>query len=486
MITWMQRQKKYLIVILWVTVISFVGAGFVGWGSYSYGDKASNVAKVGEVEITVGEFQRQYSNIFGYYNQMLEGKVSEAQKKDFQQVALNNLINRALLLNYAKELGISASPQEIANEIGQTPSFQNKGKFDKEVYIAALNNARLKIADYEHQVKQDITIGKLNDLFNFPATQLELAAFSAPITMKDKLEYKVLRASDINPTVTEEQKKKFYEENKANFMSNPAFDISYVKVTKENLKITEVLAKEHHEKNKTAYLDDKGNVKSFEEAKSDVLEDLADKISRKETLKRSVAWKKGEVEPISIKAVPMHNQIIPFEALKAADEKADTKRSKPVKIKDGYIVFKIDKRVPPRQLTYDESKQFLELVVKQQVARSELEKVAEKVKKNLQGKVTDFIGISDGAKLTELTSEEANQFLSSLLTSDERVGVINLGEKAVVYKILEQKLFEEKINSADSDFAKETVERVKTDSVMQDLISELKNRYKIETFIESL
>ncbi len=48
MITWMQKHKKWLIVTIWISTIAFVGAGFVGWGSYDYGKSDSAVAIVGK------------------------------------------------------------------------------------------------------------------------------------------------------------------------------------------------------------------------------------------------------------------------------------------------------------------------------------------------------------------------------------------------------------------------------------------------------
>ena len=51
MISWMQKNNKYLVWTIWVATFAFIGAGFVGWGSYSFGSKAGNIAKVGEVEI---------------------------------------------------------------------------------------------------------------------------------------------------------------------------------------------------------------------------------------------------------------------------------------------------------------------------------------------------------------------------------------------------------------------------------------------------
>ncbi|MCJ7766283.1 MAG: SurA N-terminal domain-containing protein, partial [Thiovulaceae bacterium] len=58
MITWMQRHRKYLVITIWISTFAFIGAGFVGWGQYSYGDKAGAVAKVGDVSISQRELQQ--------------------------------------------------------------------------------------------------------------------------------------------------------------------------------------------------------------------------------------------------------------------------------------------------------------------------------------------------------------------------------------------------------------------------------------------
>ena len=75
----MQRHRKYLVITIWISTIAFIGAGFVGWGQYSYGDKAGAVAKVGDISITSAELQRSYSNLFNQYNQLFQGKFDEKQ-----------------------------------------------------------------------------------------------------------------------------------------------------------------------------------------------------------------------------------------------------------------------------------------------------------------------------------------------------------------------------------------------------------------------
>ena len=75
MITWMQRRKKLLVIVMWVTVLAFVGAGFVGWGSYDYGTKASSIASVGDVPVKREELQNEYNRLYSYYNQLFDGNL---------------------------------------------------------------------------------------------------------------------------------------------------------------------------------------------------------------------------------------------------------------------------------------------------------------------------------------------------------------------------------------------------------------------------
>ncbi len=484
MITWMQRRKKYLVVILWVTVISFVGAGFVGWGSYNYGSKASNIAKVGDIDVTIGEFQHTYSNIYSYYNQLLEGKVTEDQKRELQQVAINNLINRALLLSYANELGLKATDEEVSARVIATQMFQKDGKFDKELYISTISRNGYKIADYEDTIRKDLIVTKLSELLSIAPTDLEMKVFTAPKDIKDKLMVKVLDSKGMDPKISEGMMKEYYDSHKSELIGEPTFDISFIKVTKENVKITEPLAKEHYEKNKTEYLDKNGNVKSYEKAKNDVLNDLADKITRKEALKASVAWKKGEMKPTTVKNLPVNNTVLPIAVMKNLDEQASVKISKPMKINGGYVVYKVEKRNPPKQLTLKEAQKEVTYRLKNQEVSRIIAAKANDALKNLKGQTTDFLGLGDSKGIKNLDEEETSYFIQTLFSKDKKEGVINVGSKAVVYKILEQKLFDEKLDKDDLSIIKSNVERMKSDSILEDLIAELKNRYKIETYTQ--
>jgi len=167
MITWMQRHKKYLIITIWISTIAFVGAGFVGWGQYSYGDKAGAVAKVGSVEITMGELQKSYSNLYSQYSQMLQGEFDEEKAKSFglQSQALQYLIQQALVLNLAKSYDLQVNDSELLNEIKTKEFFFKEGVFDSQTYKEILLRNNLSLKEYENDVKKELLIKKTLGLF---------------------------------------------------------------------------------------------------------------------------------------------------------------------------------------------------------------------------------------------------------------------------------------------------------------------------------
>lgn len=156
MITWMQRHKKWLIITIWISTIAFVGAGFVGWGQYSYGDKAGAVAKVGDVEISRGELQKGYSNLYMQYNQMFQGNFDEEQAKQFglQKQALQQLIQQALIINLAHSYDLSVSDAEVVEALQKQEYFFKDGVFDKETYRSVLAQSRLTTKEYEADLKE--------------------------------------------------------------------------------------------------------------------------------------------------------------------------------------------------------------------------------------------------------------------------------------------------------------------------------------------
>ena len=193
MITWMQRHKKYLIVTIWISTIAFVGAGFVGWGQYSYGDKAGAVAKVGSVEITMGELQKSYSNLYGQYNKMFQGNFDEEKAKSFglQAQALKQLTNQALILNLAASYDLSISDSELLAALTSQDFFFQDGVFNKEIYKQVLSRNNLTVQEYEADFKKQLLVQKTFKLLPVETSTNEADILNTIMKISDKINYKI-------------------------------------------------------------------------------------------------------------------------------------------------------------------------------------------------------------------------------------------------------------------------------------------------------
>ena len=183
MITWIQKRKKFVVGVMAVTTFAFVGAGFVGWGSYDYGAKSGNIAQVGEIGISGAEYQQQYNRIYNYYSQMFEGNLADDQITQLQQVAFRGLVNQAYLLNLANELELVVSEDEVAQKIATQKEFFKDEKFDKTTYLKVLNSIRQKASEYEEATQKELLIEKVTKLINLPVTEQEQKTVAASIFM---------------------------------------------------------------------------------------------------------------------------------------------------------------------------------------------------------------------------------------------------------------------------------------------------------------
>ena len=145
MITWMQRHKRWLVITIWISTIAFVGAGFVGWGSYEYGKQGGVVAVVGEREVSVEEYQEEYSNLYEQYSKMFGSMFNKelAEQLKLKDVAYKQVLQRNLILSYADSLGLDVTNEDIAKELVKYDAFIKDGKFDKDTYIKVLAQNKL-------------------------------------------------------------------------------------------------------------------------------------------------------------------------------------------------------------------------------------------------------------------------------------------------------------------------------------------------------
>jgi peptidyl-prolyl cis-trans isomerase D len=488
MITWMQRHKKYLIITIWISTIAFVGAGFVGWGQYSYGDKAGAVAKVGDIEITMGELQKSYSRLYSQYNSMFKGNFDEEKAKSFglKSQALTQLTDRALILNLAKSYNLRVSDAQLLKELQSQEYFFKDGVFNKKIYKETLSRNNLKMKEYEDDLRKSILIQKVLKLFPVEVSKNEQNIFDAVMNIADKIEYKVLTSSDITIDSSDEALKKFWETQKQNFMSEVSYELSFIKQEKIHKDYDDEKIASHYTQNKTHFKDAEGKIIPLDQAKEKVIAELDAKSTKDVALRTYIAFKKGKLsEDVKIDAITISASNNPYtqEVLQKVQKlSTNSPYLKPVKIDDKYFTFKLTKINPSVTKSFQEAKSDVLPLYLEQEQKTKLAQLAKDSLKTFSGTKTDFISKKDITQLSGISALQTNDFFIKLFDTQTKRGIITLNDGTLVlYNILEQKMLD---NSSTSK--SDAIMKIKSAMFNEGLIKTLRNKYQTEIFIQGL
>jgi len=487
MITWMQRHKKWLIITIWISTIAFVGAGFVGWGQYSYGDKAGAVAKVGKVEISMGELQKAYSRLYAQYNQMFKGNFDEEKAKQFglQKQALEQLVQQALLLNLAKSYDLSVSDKELFKELTSQKVFYKNGVFDKDTYKQVLSQNRLTTKEYEAALRKELLIQKTLKLLPVKASKNEESILTTLLNIADRLNYKVISTDDIKVDTSDKLLKAFWEGVSNNFMTDVVYIVKYIKQAPVTAKYSDEEIANYYTQNRTHFKDKDAKIIPLESAKDAVVAELNAKATKDKALRNYIAYKKGKLTDVTPQEAKISKSQNPFGAEafeKISQASLTAPYLKPILIDGTYYTFELVKIEPSKVKSFKEAKAELLPLYIAQTKREKLLELANKSVENFKGETTDFITVNDIDKLPKLTKQEAAEFLQKLFTTDKKRSFIALNDgKIVLYNVLEQKLLNNS-NSNQSDI----ITRLKSTMFNEGLIKTLENTYQTEIFIQGL
>ena len=488
MITWMQRHKKYLIITIWISTIAFVGAGFVGWGQYSYGDKAGAVAKVGNVEITMGELQKSYSNLYGQYNKMFQGNFDEEKAKSFglQAQALKQLTNQALILNLAASYDLSISDDELLTALTSQDFFFDNGVFNKEIYKQVLSRNNLSVHEYEADLKKQLLVQKTFKLLPVETSENEANILNTIMRISDKINYKVLTNNDIEVDSSDAAVKAYWETTKNNYMSEVKYEVKYIKQAKVTKEHTQEKISSHYAENKTHFKDEDGKILPLETAMEDVVAELNMKATKDLALRTYIAFKKGKLdENVLIETATISASENQFDATTLEKVSKLSKTSpyiKPVLVGEEYFTLELVQVVPSQAKSYKDAEAEVFPIYIAQTKKAKLLELANSSVDTFTGVDSEFLTVEDADKITDLEQTDANEFLIQLFSQETKRSFITLSSgKIVLFNILEQKLLANTNNNQG-----ETIVKLKSAMFNEGLIKNLQNKYQTEIFIEGL
>ncbi len=439
MLTWMQKHKKWLVVTIWISTIAFVGAGFVGWGSYNYGKQSGDVATVGNKKIEIQDLQTEYSNLYSQYQQMFGAKFNQelADKLNLKNIAYENLVQKYLLLNLASEFGISATNKEIAEELVKIPSFIKNGKFDKTIYINILKQNRTNPTEFEAQIKRDITIQKVTKIFGATLNNNSLKNINRLFFAQDKVSINIINHNNFKIKPTQKELKDYYDKNKNNYKTSKEYllNIAKIKLSKDK------------------------------------------KIDKRTALKKYLSLRKGSSKFNNTMIVNNSTIIFNKDNLKEIISSKIGKILKPIKTKENYIIVQLSKIIQPKIQPYNKVKKeikqaYINFKIKELVAQKR-----NLLLKTFKGKDIGYISKDDTNKILNLTLEQTNNLRNSIFTSNSVINFIELANKTIVYKILDTKLAS--YDKSKDKFLEKNILKLKNQEILESLISKLRTKYTV-------
>lgn len=485
MITWMQRHRKYLVITIWISVIAFVGAGFVGWGSYDYGSMSGKVAKVGKINVTKEDYTTVYGNIYNYYSKMTGGRLDEQTLKslNIEGLAIQTLVNQALIENFANELELRVTDEEVASKIASMSPFLKNGKFDKDQYTLALKNVGMNPKEFEKGLKKELLMEKVYTILQPAVQKEESMAMASAALSKDRVGVKILDAATFVKQASEADIKAFWEKNKAKFKTEPVYDIESLDVPSASINVSDEQLKAEYAENGSAYFKD-GKKLSFDEAKDSVIKNAKLKVAKKEALKKYVELKEGKIKGKITESLRLSMAPIPMEIRSELMKTTQASTIKPILLGDMYVILKVNRFVPSKEMNFEEARVIAKTAVERENASKAMRAEAEKaIAGEFDAKDVGFLSKNSKNTIVGLNDNEAAEVAGSIFESKDAKGVVYLPSKAVLYRVLEQKLLDKEEAVKDEQIFAKLLLGVKASLVNQSVIEYLKNRYEVKLYM---
>ncbi|ACM93574.1 conserved hypothetical protein [Nautilia profundicola AmH] len=478
MIEWMQTHRKWLVITIWIATIAFIGAGFVGWGQFQFGRKSSTVAKIKDTEVSIQDVQEVYNNLFQEKNKQLGGTLDDAtaEKMGLKKQAFDMAIQQGILRQYAKDLGMYVTDEEVAKQVLQY--FK-----DKKTYLMYLKQTGQKAKDFEAKLRKQLLIQKLLTALHIKPSKTLQLTFASALYNSDNLEIKIINKSSVKVNLSEDEIKAFWEKNKQKYQSPTMYKIAIVKTPIKGV-ATENDLKAFYNENKTNYRNDKGEILTYEEAKNQVKKDYLAKISKKDAI---IAYKKLKegAENYELLTLTINNKIIPAEKMQKLIQ---TGYLKPFVDNNEYISAKLVEEIKPKPLPYEEAKAQVTKDLLNIKTLQALENKAKEALKGFNGTKTGFVTKYDANKIKGLSPQEATEFLFTEFSLELNKNYLLIPalnpQKAVVYKVLEQKLLDKAKYEKNKEQVAAMADATLNAALLDDLIKDLMAKYNIVSYVK--
>jgi peptidyl-prolyl cis-trans isomerase D len=221
------------IFILGLLAIPFV---FFGLDSYIQAVPQDAVAQVGDEEITVSEFQTEFARY--------RAQLRQQQGEDYDELAVNrpesrrefleNMIDRRLLMQHARDMGMTISPATMARVIRNIPAFQGETGFDREIYRQRIEASGQTVRSFERDLARDLLVQELPTAVSGSAvvTPADVDRWLRVQNETRRIAYATVESAPFREQVTvgDDEVEAFYAENRNQFMRPEQISVEYIEL----------------------------------------------------------------------------------------------------------------------------------------------------------------------------------------------------------------------------------------------------------------
>lgn len=228
------RERSTGLVAGFIIAVICLLFAFGGIGSYFTGNTNPTVAEVGDTEITYSQFQSSYQNRLNAAQR--QGNANEALIK---QQAIQQLVENAVLRNYADNEGYTVTNKQVADYLATNPFLQEDGKFSRARYDELLQMMRSTSEQYTGRVKEDLAVQ------HFTAGVSESSLLTSLETAQGyalESEERLVSLVKIDPValadkqeVSDTEAQERYAENKADFFTEERIKLDYLELSADTI-----------------------------------------------------------------------------------------------------------------------------------------------------------------------------------------------------------------------------------------------------------
>jgi peptidyl-prolyl cis-trans isomerase D len=249
MLKTLRDQFKHLKWILWFVVFLFVFFIFVDWGTGRARSRglAGLAARVGSVSISEAQFLKEMRSTEDRYRSMYGEKYEAIRDQiDLASMTIQSLVNRYLLLDEARRMGLEVTDKELLDKILSFPAFKRSdGSFvGEDLYARILRANQSSTEEFEESLRQELLLDKLQQTLSagivIPNSDVEREYRHRNETASFEVLFVPASRAQAGITVTDAEAKANYDANQARFSHPKQWQLRYLLV--DDLKLQHTMS----------------------------------------------------------------------------------------------------------------------------------------------------------------------------------------------------------------------------------------------------